>query len=533
MGLLPLDLVRKRVETSRGESKSALFHDLLHLAEAFLKTYTAAVIAGLPDDPDRHRYRLCHKLLRAASIGEWDEVLADTSTGPASQHLVSEALPMKQELSHRYGRGSWPYDAAALIHPCLKAVMPAAEPLPARAEGRRWFTLLVQLRNKTKHGAITNELIAKILPDLEQSIRVYVGNSVVTQLPWAFLKRNLSGKYHVVNLCSRPSPKFEKLRGDRTVNLSEGVYVDLGDYCRVELIETSVDLTEFYYPNGHFRGRNAEWLSYISGTRKDIDSTRYIAPPTALPVSSTQGATTLDVVGRCFANLPPEPQEYIAREELEQELIAVLRNDRHPVVTLVGRGGIGKTSLALRVLHEVANSEDRFIGIVWLSARDIDLLPTGPKVVRPAVLTTKDIARDFADLLQPKEMAKNDFDPKQYLSECLGKSPDGPLLLVFDNFETIQQPVDVFNWLDTYVRPPNKILITTRHRDFKGDYAVEVGGMTEFQCDQLVRKIAASISMGAAVTQEFLRDVYRESEGHPYVVGARGRSCKCRPVPKS
>lgn len=92
------------------------------------------------------------------------------------------------------------------------------------------------------------------------------------------------------------------------------------------------------------------------------------------------------------------------------------------------------------------------------------------------------------------------------------------MLLVFDNFETVQRPIDVFNWLDAYVRPPNKILITTRHRDFRGDYAVEVGGMTEVQCDQLVRTTAISLGLRTPVTSEFCKDVYRESEGHPYVV---------------
>ena len=436
MGLLPLDLVLSRVETSRAESQAALFHDLLHFAEAFLKTYVAAIVAAIPDESDRHRYRLCHKLVRAASIGEWDDVLGDVSTGPASQYLMPGGAAIQQELSGRSGRGSWAYDAAALLHGCLKQVLPAAEPLPTKVEGRRWFDLLVQFRNKTKgHGAVTNDTIGKIVGDLERSIRLYLDNSVVPKLQWVFLKRNLSGKYHVVGLATGSSA-FDKLKGDRTVNLSDGVYIYLGGPCRAELIEATVDVTEFYYPNGHFRQRTCEWLSYITGTRKDMDGTPYLAPATALPASGTEGAHSLDLVGRCFANLPPPPQEYVSREELEFELAHVLENDRHPVVTLVGRGGIGKTCLALKVLHQLAHSTmERFIGIVWLSARDIDLLPQGPKLVKPAVLTTKDIAREVSALFQPKGWDQKGFDAEKYLSESLGRSEEGPLLLVFDNFE--------------------------------------------------------------------------------------------------
>ena len=143
MGLLPIELVRARVEATRKDSTADLFNSLLYLSEAFLKTYTAAVVAGLPDEPNRHRYRLCHKLVRAASIGEWDEALADLSTGPASQHLLSGAGLLQKELTERVGRGNWMYDATGQLHKALSGVLPDVEPLPTRVDGRRWFTLLV------------------------------------------------------------------------------------------------------------------------------------------------------------------------------------------------------------------------------------------------------------------------------------------------------------------------------------------------------------------------------------------------------
>jgi len=518
MGLLPIDLIRDRVEAGRKESTAELFNSLLYIAEAFLKTYAAAIVAGIPDETNRHRYRLCHKLVRATGIGEWDDVLADVSTGPASQHLLPGATLLQKELTERVGRGSWAYDAAALLHKALSQVVPDLEPLATRADGRRWFTLLVQLRNKTRgHGAPTIDDIGKIIADVESSINLFLGNSALVKLPWSYLRRNLSGKYNVL-LLGGTSPNFERLKGDRAIALEDGIYVDLGTLCRVELMETTLDLTEFYYPNGHFRQRSCEWLSYISGARKDVDASMYLAPATALPPSSTEGRKALDTVGKCFSNLPPRPTDYVSREELEEDLTSVLTNDRHPIVTLVGRGGIGKTSLALETLHGIAHGSERFIGIVWLSARDIDLLPQGPKLVRPATLTPKDMAQQFTALFQPNGWDQKGFNTEQYFAENLRGCEIGPLLLVFDNFETVQQPIEAFHWLDTHVRSPNKILITTRHRDFKGDYPVEVGGMTEPQCNELVRKTGEAIGIGAAITPAFCRDVYRESEGHPYVV---------------
>lgn len=518
MALLPVELIKQRVEQARKESTAELFACLLYMAEGFFKTYAAAIIAGIPEETNRHRYRLCHKLVRAAGIGEWDDALADVSTGPAAQHLLPGAALLQRELTERVGRGNWAFDAAALLHKALTQIVPDVEPLPARLDGRRWFSLFVQLRNKTRgHGAPTGDVISSIVGDLESAIEIYAGESKLSQLPWAYVRRNLSGKYNVLPLSVR-SQAFDRLKGDRSTNLQDGIYIDLGNLCRIELIETSLDLTEFYYPNGHFRQRSCEWLSYISGARQDMDASPFLAPATTLPPSSTEGTNVLDTLGKCFANLPPRPQEYVSREELENDLASVLINDRHAVITLVGRGGTGKTSLALDTLHRIAQASDRFIGMVWLSARDIDLLPQGPKLVKASTLTAKDMARQFTSLFQPAGWDQKGFDTEKYFADMLRKSEIGPLLVVFDNFETVQQQVDVFQWLDTNIRPPNKILITTRHRDFRGDYPVEVGGMTETQCDELVRKTGASLGIGASITPAFCKDVYRESEGHPYVV---------------
>ncbi len=162
MGLPPIELVRARVEAGRTESTAEHVNSLLYVAEALLKTYTGAIVAGVPDEPNRHRYRLCHKLIRATGIGEWDEALADVSTGPASQHLLPGAALLQKELTERVGRGTWVYQAVELLHQALSKVLPDIEPLPSRVDGRRWFSTLVQLRNKTRgHGAPTTDHIAR------------------------------------------------------------------------------------------------------------------------------------------------------------------------------------------------------------------------------------------------------------------------------------------------------------------------------------------------------------------------------------
>jgi hypothetical protein len=98
-------------------------------------------------------------------------------------------------------------------------------------------------------------------------------------------------------------------------------------------------------------------ISYLTDSTRNGDSTHYSAPATALPKSETHGLGQLDAQGNVFGNVPPTPNGYVDRIALQKDLRECLLDDRHPIVTLVGRGGIGKTALALSVLHEVDSVE--------------------------------------------------------------------------------------------------------------------------------------------------------------------------------
>lgn len=124
-----------------------------------------------------------------------------------------------------------------------------------------------------------------------------------------------------------------------------------------------------------------------------------------LPPSETEGPPELDARGKCFTNIPDRAKDYIARPTLESELRELLLDDKRPVVTLVGRGGIGKTSLALQALHEICDS-GRYKLIVWLSARDVDLQLSGPKPVRPSVLSPEDMSDLYRDALEKIESVR-------------------------------------------------------------------------------------------------------------------------------
>ena len=74
---------------------------------------------------------------------------------------------------------------------------------------------------------------------------------------------------------------------------------------------------------------------------------------------------------------------HIRRQDLEEQVKGkLLEPDRHPVVSLTGPGGIGKTTIAIAAIEELAHlDQPPYEVILWISARDVDLLDSGPKPV--------------------------------------------------------------------------------------------------------------------------------------------------------
>lgn len=516
MGMLPIDRMRERVEVARQDSDTSLGLTFLYFGEMIVKLVAAGLIAAIDDDRERHRYRYIHRLVRSDGIGDWSSAIDEILVGTASQHLTEQARIEQSELTSKNLAGTWQHKSVSLLHKCISKIQPAIEPLPAKVDGRRWLSLFAILRNKTRgHGAPVTELYSQITPLLEDSLYIFVENFRLFQRPWAYLYRNLSGKYRITKF-TQPAEDFDVLKTKAPPNsLRDGVYVYFDRPLQVELMYSNIDATDFLFPNGGFNDKRFELMSYITGNRTDGDATPYLVPASPLPASETQGVGILDVQGKSFGNLPPVQKGYIHRKDLEAELLSVLANDRHPVITLLGKGGIGKTWLTLHVLHEIANQE-RFTAIVWFSARDIDLLPQGPRLVTPHVMTATDMANEFVRLVEPNK--EKGFNPVKFLSDSMTKSNLGSVLFVFDNFETVQNPSELYTWIDSFIRLPNKVLITTRFREFKGDYPIEVLGMSEQESDELIQSTAYELGIESLLTDEYKSELYQESGGHPYVM---------------
>lgn len=519
MGMLPIEKMRERIEIDQQDSDTTLFYSFLYFGEMLIKIVGAGLIAGLQNERERHQYRQAYRIVRANSLGEWVSTIDEILTGPASQYLEDEMREEQSQLTSKNILGSWQYECTNLLFSCVKKVEPDCENLPTKIDARKWISLFSCLRNSTRgHGATFSSICHQICKPLENSIQIFIENFRLFNRPWAYLYKNLSGTYRVTKI-TQPAIEFDELKKSKSINLSyqEGIYIYLGQPKKVDLIFSNVEGQDFFFPNGAFTDKNFEAISYITDSKIGIDSGPYLKPITPLPKSETQGIGKLDIQGKTWGNLPPIQTGYIKRTELEKELYAALTNDRHPIITLAGSGGIGKTWLALSVLHKIAQ-EEKYSAILWFSARDIDLLPQGPKLVIPHLLNSKEIAAEYVRLVDPVKLQEKGFDPSKYFGEQLTKSNLGPILFVFDNFETVRVPTELFNELDTYIRLPNKALITSRTREFKGDYPIEVLGMDENEAEELIISTAKNLGIKHLLTSAYIHDLYQETSGHPYVM---------------
>jgi hypothetical protein len=518
MGHCAVKQVLKRAELGKSDSDFTYFYDLLLAAEALAKVITVGMLAAIVDDKDRNRYRLAHGLVRGDGLGDWGQALEDILTGPASQFLHTEAYTEQAQLTRLCHPGEWQYEAVHELKKALDELGIDAEDLPTKTDMKRWFRLLAVLRNKTKaHGAIKPSVVANPAASLARSISSVYENFSLFDRPWVYLHRNISGKYRVAVIAGDCSP-FDYLKRESSHTLPDGVYIWWDSPKLVPLLETSFELDNFFFANGGYGNKGFELLSYATGDRRRGDAANFSAPPGILPASETKGSGELLPRKNCLSNAPNPLQDYVDRPELQSELLSLVLDRRRAIVTLRGKGGIGKTSLALRVLQEVY-AHDRFTTVVWLSARDVDLQQSGPKLVRPDVVSPDDMGLLYSKLVLSDESTRQKgFKAKTFLESQLENCESGACLFVLDNFETTQNPLEIFAWIDTYVRLPNKVLITTRLRDFKGDYPVDVNGMNGGEARALIDGTGAYLGISHLLTSEFVEEVIERSGGHPYVI---------------
>jgi hypothetical protein len=514
-----LDLVTKRTMHDLEEGDIAFFHALIMQLEYITKLVTIGTIECIGDDADRQRYSLEHTLIRANSLGSWVDILNSALTGPPAQYFIPRTIDVSRSLTERVSEGDWRHDVVSKISK-IAEMCGVNSVVGAKTSLKQFFQIAAVVRNRNRgHGSPTSQQCGYMAPLLVSSINLVVNNFPLFKFDWVYLHRNLSGKYRVTPLLGECNA-YSYLKRTRDVSLPNGVYIDIGGGIRIPFIFSDPEVRDIFLPNGNFSHSDFEVLSYITNDISRQDGSPWKTPPGRLQQSETEGLSALEQIGNVFSNHPPLSHGYISRNSLEENLRGeLLTTERHPIVTLTGPGGIGKTTVAIAVIDKICKIEQPpYFSIMWLSSRDIDLLESGPKPVTPKVDCIEKIAKAAVELLEPSERFSSEFNPISYFESCLAKGAVGPTLFVFDNFETLTSPVDAFRWIDTHLRIPNKVIITTRFRDFAGDFPIEINGMKDDEAMRLIDQEAKRLGIASLLTSRYKEELIAESDGHPYVI---------------
>jgi LuxR family glucitol operon transcriptional activator len=142
------------------------------------------------------------------------------------------------------------------------------------------------------------------------------------------------------------------------------------------------------------------------------------------------------------------------RKDLKKHLLG-----RHPVVTLVGEGGVGKTALALQCAYDLLDLKEEcpYEAVVWVSLKNKVLTASGIDSVQGAVVDVLGILRLTASELGA---SADQSDLGNVSNELLAYLKEIRVLLIIDNFETLtSNPLrDFFS----DIPEGSKVLITSR-----------------------------------------------------------------------
>lgn len=179
-----------------------------------------------------------------------------------------------------------------------------------------------------------------------------------------------------------------------------------------------------------------------------------------------------------YHNLPPRV-DFVGREQEKQQVHEALKS-RSYIVMIDGIGGIGKTSLALEVLHEClaisqnshpsSDGVQKFAAFIWTSARDRELSLND-------VLDTIARTIDYPFITQ--------LSPKEKRHEVIKRLQEKPCLLVVDNFETVMD--EELHQFVLSLPEPSKCLITSRVQSLRQARAVSLRGMAKEEALLLIK----------------------------------------------
>lgn len=219
-------------------------------------------------------------------------------------------------------------------------------------------------------------------------------------------------------------------------------------------------------------------------------------------------------------NLPmPDFDEtgLLGRTNDRKHVLAHLRGP-HPVITIVGEGGIGKTALALSCAYSLLDlpKEEQFDCITWVSLKARVLTPAGIRDVRDCIASTLGLLQSAA--VEVGSTLGDKVDVEGLITELRDYMSNMKILLIIDNLETL--PPEQLRALLSSVPSKSKVFITSRVGlgEFEARYKLD--SLDDVNSGNLLRKAAKSqnVEMLYRAKEEIIHSYSRKLFNSPLLI---------------
>lgn len=173
----------------------------------------------------------------------------------------------------------------------------------------------------------------------------------------------------------------------------------------------------------------------------------------------------------------------------EREKLRNIIFGRNPVVTVVGTGGFGKTSLTVQVLYDILrDGAGEFEGILWVTAKSNKLDISGITPIKGAAISSNEL---FSQAIA--EFGEVNDKPSDRL---LKLATENNIIVVIDNLETVLD-VELRGFAKEFqMLPRSKLVFTSRIPLSEGDLPFEIQSFSNKEAMGFLRKLIDTYDIG-------------------------------------
>ena len=199
---------------------------------------------------------------------------------------------------------------------------------------------------------------------------------------------------------------------------------------------------------------------------------------------------------------------FIGRKSEQGELTDLMK--QHPVVTILGVGGMGKTALALRVCNDIKNDPSfELDSIVWVSLKTQYLTSNGVQDIADSVRDVEGLVDELSPLV-----ATTDHSSRNRLDGVYEQLKEHSILLIIDNLETLGNEIEIAELVEVVSRRDSnsKILFTSRRGIGESERRFDISGLSPGDAGELMRTFGENRgydSIERASNMELQRDCKR------------------------